>query len=272
MPPAARRSTEPVLLTGPPESLHATLSLANTSEGRLSVKDLVLRREGAEDIGVRFAAILPPGVTTSVPVSVALPATTPPGEYIGELEIAGQSRTATIRIEPKLAASLSPARVLATAGVTPLELRLTSKANVDIPLAAHTRGRTEDGGPDPGPDIELELDAPGVLHPGESLVLTGSLRVPDGLDPTRRHEALVPIGVNDLTVLVLPRDPRTTTSTTTSTTATTKTRTTETTTTKTPSKKATAKKTTKKTTAKKATSKRSAGPSTSARSAARSTS
>jgi len=197
---------EPVLLTGPPDNLRATVSLENASDKRISLRGLVLRRAGADDLAVRFGAILPPASSTTVPLSIALPVTTPPGEYGAQIEIAGQTREATLRVETKISARLTPGRILAAPGPSTVELRLANEGNVDIPLARTTRGRTTDDGPDWGDDVVLELAQPLLLQAGDVIDLAATVVVPDGLDPTRRHEAAVPVGVCDLIVIVLPRD------------------------------------------------------------------
>ena len=69
------------------------------------------------------------------------------------------------------------------------------------------RARTDDGGPDPGPDVTLTLTDATTAAPGTTSVLRGSLSVPAELDPTRRHTARVPVGTADLDVTILPRDP-----------------------------------------------------------------
>ena len=198
---------EPLLLSGPPDGLRANVSLENASDKRVSVRGLVLRRDGADDLAVRFGAILPPASTTAVPLSIALPQTTPPGEYDALIEIGGQSRQVRLQVDPKISARLTPDQILAPPGTSRIGLRIVNQGNVDIPLAAVTRARTTDDGPDFGADVTLDLGQAVVLSPGSTLELTGTLTVPDDLDPTRRHEAPVPVGVCDLIVIVLPRDP-----------------------------------------------------------------
>jgi hypothetical protein len=196
---------DPLLITGPPDDLQATVELENTTDHRISLRGVVLRRKGEDDLAARFGAILPPDSTTRVPVQLSVPVTTAPGDYSAQLEIGGQSRTATLRVEAKISARVIPDHVLAEPGRTKVQLRLVNQGNVAIPLARTTRGQTGDD--DDDPEVSLVLTASAVLGAGETREVTGTLTVPDGLDPARRHEALVPVGVCDLRVTVLPRDP-----------------------------------------------------------------
>ena len=85
------------------------------------------------------------------------------------------------------------------------KVTVVNEGNVPIPLAAVTRARTDDGGPDPGPDVTLRVADPPVVDPGTTVTVDATLSVPDELDPTRRHLARVPVGTADLDVIVLPR-------------------------------------------------------------------
>jgi hypothetical protein len=95
--------------------------------------------------------------------------------------------------------------VLATPGRQRVTLTLVNHGNVDIPLAALARARTDDGGPDPGPDVSLTVLDPTTVEPGAIVSVAAELTVPDELDPTRRHVARIPVGTADLEVVVLPR-------------------------------------------------------------------
>ena len=137
------------------------------------------------------------------------------------------------RVEPVIALHLSPHEVLGVEGRWTVELTVSNEGNVAIPLARHTCGRfvAHDSGPatvapaaptgagqvtvaprgsdpDLGLQAESRLADPVTLEPGDSRRLTFEVEVPAGLDPTRRHRAAVPIGPADLTVTVLPTDPR----------------------------------------------------------------
>jgi hypothetical protein len=195
-----------VVLSGPPSKLRTTVDVANPSASRLSVREVVLRREGVADLGLPVSIIVAPGGRARVPLLVNLPAETRPGDYPAQLDVAGSSRPALLRVETTLDMTLRPSTVLVTAGSTAVSLTVTSRANVDVPLATVTAGRLCDGDGTIGPDATMTLSSSGVLHPGESHTLTATLDVPAELDPRRRWVALVPIGLADLHVIVLSHD------------------------------------------------------------------
>ncbi|MEP6855621.1 MAG: hypothetical protein ABJA33_09145 [Pedococcus sp.] len=142
-----------------------------------------------------------------MPVAFRLEQDTPPGEYPAEVEVGGVRRQALLRVEPDLSMHVSPRRTLAEVGRHAITLTVANDGNLTIALAAVVRARTDDGGPDPGPDLTLTLTAATTASPGSTTVLQGHLTVPVELDPTRRHTARIPVGTADLDVIILPRDP-----------------------------------------------------------------
>lgn len=194
-----------LVFAGPPGQLRAAVTLANTGDRRLAVRGLTVRREGAPDLPGLAAGVVAPGATSAVPVTIALEPGTGPGDYAAEVELAGIRREAVLRVEPELAMRISPRRVLADPGSRDITIVVVNEGNVDVPLGPVARARTDDGGPDPGPDVTLTLEHPSTVPAASSLTLDGRLEVPTGLDPTRRHRARVPVGLADLEVLVLPR-------------------------------------------------------------------
>jgi hypothetical protein len=209
--PTKGATTEPppsdaIVLTGPPALLRATVSVENAVDQRVSVRGLTLHRSGREALTGAGAAVIAPGATAEVPVAFRLEPDTPPGDYPAEVEVGGIRREAVLRVEPDLSMHVSPRRVLAEVGEQELTITVANDGNLAIPLAAVVRARTDDGGPDPGPDVTLTLDAATTAAPGTTRVLRGSLSVPTELDPTRRHTARVPVGTADLDVIILPRD------------------------------------------------------------------
>ncbi|WP_299444515.1 hypothetical protein [uncultured Phycicoccus sp.] len=206
----ARRSkrsappTDAIVLSGPPTSLHATVTVENTSEGRLAVRGATLHLDDGTPVPGVAGAVISAGSTASLPVRVSLDPTTAPGTYAAELEVSGARRSAVIRVQTRLALSVSPDEVLAVAGRHPIDLDVANDGNVAIPLARRVVAPTDDGRGEPGPEVTLEVDNPTTLEPGDQVTLSGRLDVPHGLDPARRHAARVPVGVADLVVLVLP--------------------------------------------------------------------
>ena len=214
MPAARRKSVKlpsnpgggPVLLVaGPPSQLRTTVTVENTADQQVAVRAASLHREGEPIVAGGVASLIPAGATVRVPVTFAVAAATPPGEYAAEVEVGGTRRAAVVRVDPHLAMRVSPRRVIAEPGRQQVDLVVTNDGNLDVTVAALARARTDDGGPDPGPDISLVLEAPVVVAAASTTSTTGQLEVPQGLDPTRRHTATIPVGLADLDVIILPR-------------------------------------------------------------------
>ena len=196
-----------LVLTGPPGLLRTTVSVENAVDQRVAVRGLTLHRSGRQALTGAGSAVIAPGATAQVPVSFRLEPDTPPGEYPAEVEVGGIRREAVLRVEPDLSLRVSPRRLLAGVGDTTVTLTVTNDGNVAIPLAAVVRARTDDGGPDPGPDLTLTLAGSTTAEPGTTTVVGATISAPTELDPTRRHTARLPVGTADLDVIILPRDP-----------------------------------------------------------------
>ena len=219
MPAAGRRSTQRTakpakpaqgapaspVLTGPPGQLRTSVTVENTADRQVAVRAAALHGIGEVAVPTGVGAVIPAGATVTVPVSFSVDPATAPGEYAAELEVAGTRRAVVVRVESHLAMRVSPRKVLAAPGRQEVGLELTNDGNVDIVVAALSRARTDDGGRDPGPDVSLALDATLVVAAASTVSATGHLEVPEGLDPTRRHTARIPVGLADLDVIVLPR-------------------------------------------------------------------
>ncbi|SDP65564.1 hypothetical protein SAMN04489867_3325 [Pedococcus dokdonensis] len=203
---AAVPTSDAIVLTGPPGLLRATVSVENAVDQRVAVRGLTLHRAGREALSGTGAAVIAPGATAELPVTFRLEPDTPPGDYPAEVEVGGIRREAVLRVEPDLALHVSPRRMLAEVGSSEVTLTVTNDGNVPMSLAAVVRARTDDGGPDPGPDVTLTLARATTVAAGSTSVLGGTLAVPEELDPTRRHTARVPVGTADLDVIILPRD------------------------------------------------------------------
>lgn len=213
--PAARRAAvksaekpqDPLIFTGPPSRLSADLTVANTGDRRLAVRGVTIVREGSVDLDVQAAALVPPGATASLAVTLPMDPGTSPGDYPAEVHVAGIRRAAVLRVEAVLAMHITPRRLLADPGTHGVSIVAVNEGNVELTLASVTQGRTSDGGREPGPDVTLTLKTPVILAAASTVTVNGRLRVPPSLEPTRRHTAKVPIGLADLEVIILPRNP-----------------------------------------------------------------
>lgn len=196
---------DPLIFTGPPGRMCADVTIANTGGHRLAVRGLTVSRDGSADVDVQTAALVAPGTTASVLVTVPMDPSTSPGDYPAEVQVAGIRRAALLRVDAEMAMHIIPRRVLAEPGTQNVSFVAVNEGNVDLPLAMVTRGRTSDGGEEPGPDVTLTLREPIVLAAASTLSVHGRLKVPQSLEPTRRHTASVPVGLADLEVIILAR-------------------------------------------------------------------
>ena len=199
------KQQDPLIFTGPPSRLSADLMVANTGDRRLAVRGVTIVREGSVDLDVQAAALVPPGATTSLQVTLPMDPGTSPGDYPAEVHVAGIRRAAVLRVEAVLAMRITPRRLLAEPGTHGVSIVAVNEGNVELTLASVTKGRTSDGGKEPGPDITLTLKTPVILAAASTVTVHGRLSVPSSLEPTRRHTAKVPIGLADLEVIILPR-------------------------------------------------------------------
>jgi hypothetical protein len=203
---------EPMVLSGPPSAIRGRTSMSNSTDQRVSVQGGDLHVAGRESVPVRVGVILPPGAEAVVPLRLDLGATTPPGIYTGSLEIAGIARPVHVHVDTVVALDIAPDSLVLDAGSHELTVQVRNTGNVGVPLAplvrSHTRPHdaTDERS---GPEIELRYAGRRtLLGPGEEARLDVTVVVPDALDPTRRHEAVLPIGPADLAVTVLPRPGR----------------------------------------------------------------
>ncbi|GAA4352987.1 NEW3 domain-containing protein [Angustibacter luteus] len=201
----------PILLRGTPRHLDATVSVTNEGDRAVTVRSATVRGPDVRTTTARVGARLAAGSTGTVPVSVSLPASTAPGSYPVELEVAGVARDAVLQVEADLDLRISPSRLLAQRGQQPLSVRITNAGNVSVPIASVLRARLWTNGVVGDLDVEVGLDSPVTVEPGVTVDATGHVSVPDDLDPTRRHQARIPVGTATLVVVVLPSDEKPTT-------------------------------------------------------------
>ncbi len=200
------------MLSGPPTALRGHTSMANTSDSRIAVRGGDLRLEGLEPAALAVGAVLASGTESDVALGVDLGSSTPAGTYRGSLVIGGLARPVVVRVEELVELDVQPDTLVLVEGRTPVTLRVRNDGNTTVRLAplvrgrlrAHDAGRDADGEAD-GPDAELRGDREVVLAPGAELDLDVVAVVPAGLDVTRRHHAVLPVGPADLAVTVLPR-------------------------------------------------------------------
>lgn len=128
----------PIVLVGQPGSVRGEVRLRNDSRDRTVLRDG--RLVGAED-GGRAGKLRPiklkAGETRTVPLTLHLDPTTPPGEYRHELEVGGLRREAVLRVVERVDLRLQPSslRVENRPGQTVTRtVLLTNRGNVPLTL------------------------------------------------------------------------------------------------------------------------------------------
>ena len=113
----AAPEAEPLILTGPPARLAGRLELLNPGSDNLVVRGAGLNDPSGKLFARQFRRALPtlvlrPDQRRTVPLSVAIDPTTPPGEYRVELEMGGQSRPAVLHVTEVFSLSLRPSSLV----------------------------------------------------------------------------------------------------------------------------------------------------------------
>jgi len=94
---------EPVVLSGPPRALTGRIALHNASDAKVVLRDAGLTDpSGVLRLPVARHRVAPlvlrPDQTGSLPLSIAVDPTTPPGEYSAELDVGGRSPAVVIHV------------------------------------------------------------------------------------------------------------------------------------------------------------------------------
>ncbi|HEX9371562.1 MAG TPA: hypothetical protein VF897_11170 [Roseiflexaceae bacterium] len=237
----------PVVFVGEPRSLRGEVRLHNRSAEKLVVRDarvsfppLQQPEAGKTALAAQatISAILLPGQAQHVRVTLDVDRHAPPGEYHGELEIAGQTRPVVLHITEAVRLAISPDTVVIDreAGATVVR-RVVFGNDGNVPLTIGAIGRIElgeelllaealaDG--EPSHSIETLLSAtvrepprrivrpagflevrnlagPVVLQPGEVRPLDLEIRTPEQIEPNLRYIGCVPLYTSDLEFVIVP--------------------------------------------------------------------
>ena len=240
----AVREDEPIVISGPPRKLTGSVLLHNKSDSRVVVRDAGLNdAEGLLPGGpVRFRlrkAVLRPDQGRDFPLKLTLDATTPPGEYQVELEVAGRTLPAVLHVSEIYDLKLEPdtivianradekqrRRIVVTntgnASFTigamgnvllkddfilerALQLAVERQPEVDLEelIVAVVRLAREES----GPDINLLVDnLSGTVRvePGQTVAVDLEATLEEAVPPNRRYRGRLPILEQDLEFLVV---------------------------------------------------------------------
>jgi hypothetical protein len=214
----------PLVLAGEPGALRGEVTLRNPGAHRAVVRDARITSKVAE-ARVPFAAVLPPGQTERVRLSVSLGRDTPPGEHHGTLEIGGRSRPVVLQVAESVRLRVSPATVvvdqppgatvrkrvlLANEGNVPLAIGEIRQVPIGEEQMLGRADRLADLGGAPRPVLKeagvLRVRSHGSrtpLAPGEIRPLDLEIDVPEGLAEGARYVGRAPLHAADLEFVVV---------------------------------------------------------------------
>jgi hypothetical protein len=109
--------TEPIIVVGPPESLHGEVLLHNAGPEKLILRDVRVRGDamtrrsveagGPSELALR-RVVLRPGQLRRMPLELALSPSTPPGEYHAEVQVGGAVRQLVIHVTEVVRLEIEP--------------------------------------------------------------------------------------------------------------------------------------------------------------------
>jgi hypothetical protein len=237
----------PIEVVGPPGSLRIDLTLANDGDAPVVVRGASIRALAARDggrllpaVGASLAAMLQAGETATASLRLIVGAHTPSGEYLGEIDVAGNVRPLALTIVEHVRLAIEPMPVVLDSGAgttyrktvlfrnlgnVPLHIGHPGPVPIgeELPFAAVaaeivTAGRASDTAKELvgklfGRREARLLTEIGVMNvrlsegtfalaPGTSNAATLDCSLPNGLSPHRRYHAYAPLYDADLAFLI----------------------------------------------------------------------
>ena len=247
---------EPIVLVGQPHALYGEVRLRNPGDQRVILRETRLHAppltggltragktaEPGEPIQQAISTVvLRPGQAQHVPLVVSLSARTPPGEYRGEIEVAGRKRPVVYYITERLALEISPPQlvienhpgttvtkqiVISNTGNVPLTIGDFGPVVLDIEFLDCIIGRAAVARSDQIETMDRFYveqvretkrvhEATGILRvrntsgstvvePGEVRAFDLQIRVPERLEKRFRYFGIVPIYTENLLFVLVP--------------------------------------------------------------------
>jgi hypothetical protein len=247
---------EPIVLVGQPDALYGEVKLRNPGDRSVILRETRLHgtplmtgqvrarktAESSEPIQQAISTVvLRPGQTQHVPLNVSLSAHTPPGEYRGEIEVAGRKRPVIYHITEMLSLEISPTQlvienhpgetftkqmVISNTGNVPLNIGEFGPVILDVEFLECIVGRAAVAQADQFETMDryyLEqvrqtkrvneatgilrvrnTSGPTILEPGEVRSFDLQIRVPERLEKRFRYFGVVPIYTENLLFVLVP--------------------------------------------------------------------
>jgi len=240
---------EPINVVGAPGALRVNLPLVNSGTSALVIRDAAIRnvvaREGKRPlagIGASLTAVLASGQASQGQLRLQLDPHTPPGDYVGEIEIAGTTHPLALTVVEQVRLSIDPDPIFLEGaagsavrktvlfrnlGNVPLHIRHAGAVPLgeELPFAPTATAEIAVGGRGENAITKLLgtlfegrhtrllkesgampvrlVDGDFTLAPGESEGAVVECTLPDDLLPHRRYRAYAPIYDADLAFIIV---------------------------------------------------------------------
>jgi|ERR1051326_285731 hypothetical protein len=246
-PPADR----PIRLVGAPQAVAADVTVYNPRNRSLVLRDVGLRElpDGLAQVPARHGTmptVLRPRQQRKLHIAIALPATTPAGEYRGKVDIMGETRDAVLHVTETVGLRVEPDTLWVVNDPSRGQIKrltITNEGNVEAVL-----GDIRDVGlkddltppidsrlvlqalahkPDLGPDEMIDalliplrrgdgptvgsvsveiIGGPATIAPSETRTVEVQVTLPEPPPPNGRYRARVPVLTETLAIVVIPSE------------------------------------------------------------------
>lgn len=245
---------EPIVLMGHPEVLQGDLNLKNPLDEKIKLRDMRLRQVIPEEVDEKVkepiqpksqklrTVLLRPGQQRRLRLTMGLEPNTPPGEYRGEIEVAGRTQSVVLHVTEKVDIRIAPQSVVVenlSGESVKKRIVVGNRGNVPISIGEIGAVPLDDeqlqcrtlraAAAAVGDEIKTfqeylaiilyqakvvmehsgalrvrNLSGTTVVNPGEVKPVDLEIRVPEGLDKRSRFRGVVALYTANLEFLIVP--------------------------------------------------------------------
>lgn len=245
---------EPIVLMGHPEVLQGDLHLKNPLDEKIKLRDMRLRQVVPEEVDEKVkepiqpksqklrTVLLRPGQQRRLRLTMGLEPNTPPGEYRGEIEVAGRTQPVVLHVTEKVDIRISPQSVVVenlSGESVKKRIVVSNRGNVPITIGEIGAVPLDDeqlqcrtlraAAAAVGDEIKTfqeylaiilyqakvvmehsgalrvrNLSGTTVVNPGEIKPVDLEIRIPEGLDKRSRFRGVVALYTANLEFLIVP--------------------------------------------------------------------
>lgn len=245
---------EPIVLMGHPEVLQGDLHLKNPLDEKIKLRDMRLRQVVPEEVDEKVkepiqpksqklrTVLLRPGQQRRLRLTMGLEPNTPPGEYRGEIEVAGRTQPVVLHVTEKVDIRIAPQSVVVenlSGESVKKRIVVSNRGNVPITISEIGAVPLDDeqlqcrtlraAAAAVGDEIKTfqeylaiilyqakvvmehsgalrvrNLSGTTVVNPGEIKPVDLEIRIPEGLDKRSRFRGVVALYTANLEFLIVP--------------------------------------------------------------------